>query len=390
MERPQRYLDNAATSWPKPEAVYQAVDAYQRRNGGSVGRAATRRGGELQAIVDRCRRRVASLLGAESPKSVIFTLNGTDALNQAIHGWLTPGDHVVTSVAEHNSILRPLRVAQERMSVAVDYAPVDRFGVIDLETVRKLIRPRTRLLALTHASNVTGAVQSVAEAGRIAAEAGVAFLIDAAQSAGHIPIDVRAMNASFLACSGHKGLLGPLGTGVLYVRPGLEKELKPIREGGTGTQSESDRIPEEMPSRYEAGNHNAPGIAGLDAALEWIERQTPEELRRHETELTSAFLTRLAEIKGVDVFGPTDAGQRVGVVSVRIPGMDPQSAGAILDQEFGIECRTGLHCAPRMHQALGTLSEGGLVRFSIGAFNTLEDVEAAAEAVSEISAASPS
>jgi cysteine desulfurase family protein len=388
MDRPQRYLDNAATSWPKPEVVYQAVDAYQRQNGGSVGRAATRRGGELQAIVDRCRRRVAGVFGAESPKSVVFTLNGTDALNQAIHGWLTPGDHVVTSVAEHNSILRPLRVAQERMSVVVDYAPVDRFGVVDLDAVRNLVRPRTRLLALTHASNVTGALQPVTEAGKIAADAGVAFLIDAAQSAGHVPIDVRLMNASFLACSGHKGLLGPLGTGVLYVRPGLEKELKPIREGGTGTQSESDRVPEEVPSRYEAGNQNAPGIVGLDAALEWIVKQASDELRRHETELTAALLARLKGIRGVDVFGPTDASRRVGVVSVRIPGMDPQSAGAVLDQEFGIECRTGLHCAPRMHQALGTLSEGGLVRFSVGAFNTLEDVEAAAEAVGEISAAS--
>jgi cysteine desulfurase family protein len=330
------------------------------------------------------------MLGAESPKSVVFALNGTDALNQAIHGWLTPGDHVVTSVAEHNSILRPLRVAQERISVAVDYAPVDRFGVVDLDALRKLIRPRTRLLALTHASNVTGAVQAVTEAGQIAADAGVSFLIDAAQSAGHVPIDVRSMNASFLACSGHKGLLGPLGTGVLYVRPGLEKELKPIREGGTGTQSESDRVPDDMPSRYEAGNHNAPGIVGLDAALEWIEKQTPQQLRRHETELTGALLTRLAAVPGVHVFGPTDVGQRLGVVSIRMPGMDPQSAGAILDQEFGIECRTGLHCAPRMHQALGTLAEGGLVRFSFGAFNTMEDVEAAAEAVSEISAASPS
>jgi cysteine desulfurase / selenocysteine lyase len=388
MQRPQRYLDNAATSWPKPEAVYEAVNAYQRTNGGSVGRAATRRGSELQAMVDRCRRGIASLLGAESTKSIIFTLNGTDALNQAIHGWLAPGDHVVTSVAEHNSILRPLRVAQERMSVTVDYVPVDGIGVIDPDAVRKVIRPRTRLIALTHASNVTGAVQPLVEVGRIASESGVTFLVDAAQSAGHVPIDVRAINADLLACSGHKGLLGPLGTGVLYVRPGLEKELKPIRQGGTGTQSESDRVPDDTPSRYEAGNHNAPGIAGLDAALAWIEERSLDRLREHEMALTSSLISRLVAIKGVDALGPKEASRRVGVVSVRIPGMDPQSAGAILDQEFGIECRTGLHCAPRMHQALGTLAEGGLVRFSVGAFNTMEDVEAVAEAVGELAAAS--
>lgn len=384
----QRYLDNAATTWPKPAPVYEAVERYQRENGGSVGRAATARGNALQAIIDRCRRRAAELFNAESPKNVVFAFNGTDALNQAIHGRLNPGDHVITSVAEHNSILRPLMTAQERMSVAVDYAPVDAAGLVDPEAVRRLVRPRTRMIALTHASNVTGALQPVVEVGQIARDAEAAYVIDAAQSAGHVPIDVRALNVDLLACSGHKGLLGPLGTGLLYIRPGLERELRPIRQGGTGSQSESERVPDSMPDRFEAGNHNAPGLVGLDAALAWISEQGLTNLRNHDIELSTRLMTGLSAISGVTVFGPGSAEQRVGVVSFRITGFDPQSAMAILDQEFGIECRAGLHCAPRMHRALGTLAEGGLVRLSLGAFSTTEDVDAAVNAVSELAQSS--
>jgi cysteine desulfurase family protein len=381
----RRYLDNAATSWPKPDAVYSAVERYQRDIGGNIGRAATRRGQELQGVVDRGRRQIAKLFGAESPQSIIFTFNGTDALNLAIHGWLSPGDHVITSVAEHNSILRPLRTMQDRHSIVVDYAPVGSSGILDPEAVRRLLRPRTRLIALTHASNVTGALQPVEEIGRVAREAGAAFLVDGAQTAGHVPIDLRSLEADFLACSGHKGLLGPLGTGLLYIRPGRERELRPIRQGGTGSASESEDVPDQLPGRYEAGSHNASGLVGLETGVGWILEQGIQQLRSHDMELTGRLFERLSETAGVTVFGPRDPAQRAGVVSIRVAGMDSQTCSAILDQEFGIETRAGLHCAPRMHRALGTLAEGGLVRFSVGPFTTRDDVDAAADAVAALS-----
>jgi cysteine desulfurase family protein len=385
----RRYLDNAATSWPKPECVYRAADDYLRNNGASVGRAATRQGGEIQAIVDRARRRAAELLGAESPKSIAFTFNGSDALNAVIHGWLSPGDHVITSVAEHNSILRPLRWLQERLSIAVDYAPVDAFGLIDPQAIRNLIRPRTRLIALTHASNVTGALQPIEEIAQVAHDEQVPILIDAAQSAGHIPLNLRSLPVDFLACSGHKGLLGPLGTGLLYVRPGRERELRPFRQGGTGSVSESEQPPEQMPDRFEVGNHNAPGLAGLDASLGWLIESDISSLRRREIELTGRLLDSLRSIPGVEVVGPPQPEQRVGVVSFRLAAFDPQTCASLLDEEFGIETRAGLHCAPRMHRTLGTLTEGGLIRLSIGHFTTEEDIDAVADALRALTEAAP-
>jgi cysteine desulfurase/selenocysteine lyase len=385
----RRYFDNAATSWPKPPAVYDAVDRYQRESGVSLGRAATRRGAELQVVVDRCRRNLAEMLNADSPRSIVFAFNGTDALNLAIHGWVAPGDHVVTSVAEHNSVLRPLRTLQDRMAVAVDYAAVDREGIIDPESIRRLIRPRTRLIAITHASNVTGATQPIAEIGAIAREAEVALLVDAAQTAGHLPIDVRAMNIDFLACSGHKGLLGPLGTGVLCIRDGRERELRPLRQGGTGSLSESEHAPDQLPDRYEVGNHNSPGLVGLDASVAWLRERGLDQIRAHEIELTSRLVRGLSQVPGVTMFGPADASRRVGTVSFRLDGMDAQTCSALLDNEFGIESRAGLHCAPRMHKSLGTLAEGGLVRLSVGPFQSTEDVDAAIAAVAQLAGASP-
>jgi cysteine desulfurase family protein len=380
----RRYLDNAATSWPKPEEVYQAVDDCQRQLGVSVGRATTRRGQEMQAIVDRARRGIATLLNAESPRTIVFAFNGTDALNLAIHGWLAPGDHVITSAAEHNSILRPLRAAQDRLPIAIDYAPVDGAGRIDPDAIRSLIRPRTRLIALTHASNVTGAIQPVEAVARIAQDAEIPFLIDAAQSAGHVPIDLKTLPADFVAFSGHKGLLGPLGTGALYIRSGRERELRPIREGGTGSVSEREAMPEELPDRFEAGNHNAPGLAGLAAGVEWILKRSVAALREHEIALTTRLLERLEDIRGVTVYGPGAGDERVGVVSILCAGFDPQSLAAVLDDSFGIETRAGLHCAPRLHRALGTLSEGGLTRLSVGPFTTAEEIDATTEALATI------
>jgi cysteine desulfurase family protein len=383
-DRARIYLDNAATSWPKPSAVYDAVDAYQRRSGMAVGRGATRRGLELQRIVDRCRKRAADLLRAESPERIIFTFNGTDGLNIALHGLLRPGDHVVTTVMEHNSVLRPLRELKERIGVEVTYVPADATGLVAPDDVRAALTPRTRLVAMLHASNVTGTIQPVAEVGAIARAAGALFLIDAAQTAGHLPIDLSQLPVDVLACSGHKGLLGPLGAGLLYVRPGVESQLCSLRQGGTGSQSEDDRQPEFLPDKYESGNHNAPGLVGLDAALGWIAERGGNALRRHEVALTGRLLGGLQALRNVRVHGPLDAEARTGVVSLTIAGLDPQDAAAILDETFGIETRAGLHCAPRAHQAIGTFAGGGTVRLSLGAFTTEDDVDAALRAIEEL------
>lgn len=379
------YLDNAATSWPKPEAVYRAVNAYQQDSGVAVGRGATRRGAELQRIVDRCRERAARLLGAESAERVIFTFNGTDGLNLALHGLLAGGDHVVTSVMEHNSVLRPLRTLRERNGVEVSYAPADHTGLVDLEALRRSVTPRTKLVALIHASNVTGTIQPVGEAARIAHDAGALFLLDAAQTAGHIPINVQDLAVDLLACSGHKGLMGPLGTGLVYIRPGVEELLQSLRQGGTGSQSEDDRQPEKLPDKYESGNHNALGIVGLDASLGWIEEQEVAALQAHEAGHIARLLAGLEEIPGVQSLGPTGDNARTGVVSMTIEGFDPQDAAAILDESFGIEVRAGLHCAPRAHEALGSLERGGTVRVSVGAFTTEDDVNAVLSAFRDLS-----
>jgi len=380
------YLDNAATSWPKPDAVYAAVDRYQRTLGVAVGRGATRLGAEVQGIVDRCRQRAARLLNASSPDRIVFTFNGTDSLNLALHGVVQPGDHVVSTVAEHNSVLRPLRDMQDRIGIDVTLVGVDGFGRVVPEDVAAAMRDETALVALTHASNVTGAIQPVEDVARIVADSGALFLLDAAQTAGHLPIDVSELELDLLACPGHKGLLGPLGTGLLYVRPGVERRLWPTRQGGTGSRSEDDRQPETLPDRYESGNHNAPGLVGLEQSLAWLEAQEPGRLRGHEVELTERLLTGLSVIENVRTYGPP-AGERVGVVSFNLEGMDSQVVAGLLDESFGIETRAGLHCAPQMHVALGTAASGGTVRMSVGPMTTTDEADAAIAAVQQLAAA---
>ena len=275
------YLDNAATSWPKPPEVYEAVDRYQREVGAPAGRSAYAEASEVESAIARARSTIARLIGATSPKQVMFAFNGTDALNIAIHGLLEPGGHVVTSEAEHNSVLRPLRLQADRHGVEVSYVPCDGRGVVDPDGFARAIRPDTRLVVLTHASNVTGALQPAAEVGQLARERGIPFLLDAAQSLGDLPINVQTLNVDLLAAPGHKGLLGPLGTGVLYVGPGLEDRLVPLRQGGTGSRSEEDVQPSSLPDRYESGNHNVPGLVGLEAAVRWLAERGTASIRQH-------------------------------------------------------------------------------------------------------------
>ena len=378
------YLDQAATSWPKPECVYQAVDDYQRRLGAAAGRGAYAEAVEVAQRVSRARTAVAQLFGAESPRQIVFGFNGTDVLNIAIHGALAKGGHVITTVAEHNSVLRPLRTVEREGRIEVTRVDVDRRGVVDVDHIRRAQRSDTALIALTHASNVTGAIQPAAEVGRLAYESGVLFLLDAAQTAGELPIDVRQLNVDLLAAPGHKGLLGPLGTGVLYVRPGVEDRLASFRQGGTGTSSESDLQPDDMPDKFEAGNLNVPGILGLGAGVEWLLERGVETLRTEALAHTKLFLDQIKAIPGVILYGPESATERVGLISFNISGIDPQELAAILDSAFGIQCRAGLHCAPLMHATLGTLSTGGTVRVSFGPFTTATEIERAVAAIAEV------
>ncbi|MEX0641600.1 MAG: aminotransferase class V-fold PLP-dependent enzyme [Pirellulales bacterium] len=387
MSSPRRiYLDNAATTWPKPDAVYDAVDHYQREIGAPNGRSHYREAQESNRIVERARRGVAELIGADEPSHIIFGLNCSDMLNLAIRGVVRPGDHVVTTVCDHNSVLRPLRALNEEANVEVTYVPCDGQGFVSPDDVRAAIRPNTRLVAVNHASNVTGAIQPVAEIGRIVRATNALYLVDAAQSLGHVPLDVQTIDVDLLAAPGHKGLLGPLGTGVLYIRPGIEREVKPLRYGGTGTHSEEDRQPEELPQKYEPGNHNLVGLAGLAAATDFLRAETVDAIHAHHSRLGAQLIEGLLEIEGVTVHGPHSTTGRTSVVSITVDGYNPQELAAILESTHRLQCRAGLHCAPRMHEALGTTAGGGTLRFSPGFATTSEEIDKVITALQEVAA----
>jgi cysteine desulfurase / selenocysteine lyase len=387
MSLPHRiYLDNAATTWPKPESVYDAVDHFQREIGAPNGRSGYREAQESNRIVERARRGVADLIGASDASHIILGLNCSDMLNMAIRGVVRPGDHVVTTVCDHNSVLRPLRMLNEEADVEVTYVPCDGQGFVSPDDIRAAIRPRTRLVAVNHASNVTGAVQPIEAIGEIVRSTDAMYLVDAAQSLGHVPLDVRSAHADLLAAPGHKGLLGPLGTGVLYIRPGVEGEVKPLRYGGTGTQSDEDRQPEVLPQKYEPGNHNLVGLAGLVAATDFLRDETIAAIHQHHSLLTRLLIDELSEMEGVTIHGPKLAGERTSVVSVTVEGYAPQELAAILDSSYRIQTRAGLQCAPRMHQALGTVAGGGTLRFSPGFATTPDEIARAVNALQEVAA----
>ena len=380
------YLDNAATSWPKPNAVYEAVDRYQREIGASAGRGAYQSAQQAQRIVTETRSACARLLGIADRRQLIFTSNGTAALNLAIHGLLGEGDHVVTTVCEHNSVLRPLDMQSKQNGVQVTYVGCDSAGFVKGAAIAEAILPNTRLVAVTHASNVTGAIQPIAEISRIVHEAGAYLLVDAAQTAGCLTIDIDALGIDLFACGGHKGLLGPLGTGLLYIRPGLEKQLRAISQGGTGTDSLVDSQPHRLPEKFEAGSLNLPALAGLGAAAQYLQQHSIKAVQDHLRQLTCQLLEGLAAIGAVTLFGPPADQPRVGVVSCAIDGYDPQEFAAALDASCGVECRAGLQCAPRMHVALGTDQSGGLVRFSPGWATTAAEIDQTVAAIVALAA----
>ena len=377
------YLDNAATSFPKPEAVYQALDRFARQDLANPGRAGHKMALAAERALDDGRHLLNQFFHGEGPERFAFTLNCTDALNMAFKGVLADGDHVITTDLEHNSVSRPLRAMELAGRITLTRVMADGGGTIDPDALRRAVTPRTRMIALTHASNVLGTIQPISEVGRIARERGLLFLVDAAQTAGVVPIDVQAMNIDLLALPGHKSLFGPTGTGALYVGP--RAQVGAWREGGTGGDSSSETQPRDFPYFLEGGTPNVLGVAGLSAGIKFVMERGLENIHKHETELITRLHRRLRELPGFQDFGHCDWSRRVGTLSFRCDALPAAEMGGILDQAFDIAIRPGLHCAPYIHRSLGTFPEG-TVRVSPGFFNTAQDIDQLTHALAEIAA----
>ena len=381
-KRTVTYLDNAASTWPKPQGVIRAVERVLIETAANPGRSAHSLSVEAARIIADAREAIASLFGVKDPLRVVFTKNATEALNIVVGGLLKQGDHVITTGMEHNSVMRPLRAA-EASGIKLSIVGCSRQGELDPSDVKKAIRPDTRLIILTHASNITGTIMPVAEVGSIAREHGITFCMDAAQTAGCLPIDVDKMDVDLLAFTGHKSLYGPQGTGRLYIRAGLEEKIEPLMMGGTGSASEHEEQPVFMPDKFEAGTPNTPGIAGLLEGVRFLESRGIGPVREYEMGLAAQLRSALTSIPGVRIYGPEDPGRTIAIVSFSMEGMSPSDIAFRLDEEYGIMARPGLHCAPSAHRTIHTFPQG-TVRLSLGCFNTIDDVSRAVHAVSRI------
>jgi cysteine desulfurase family protein len=379
------YLDNAATSFPKPESVYAFMDAFYRRAGVNPGRSGYDLCREAGNLVDETRELVCRFLGGTDPERLVFTHNSTDALNLAIAGLVRPGDHVVSTRLEHNATLRPLWELQEDAGVEVDWVDFDDAGFVDSADVIGRLRANTRAVVMNHASNVLGTVQDVAPIGAACRERGIHLVLDASQSAGTIPVNMDDLGADVVCFTGHKGLMGPMGVGGMYVRPGVE--LRRTRAGGTGVRSAQRRHLDEYPYRMEYGTPNLPGIAGLNAGVRWVERQGPCAIHAHELALWTRLRDRLGAIDGVSLHAQQPGrGDRIAVLSFNVDGLEAIDTGTMLDVDANVACRTGLHCAPMVHERLGTDRVHGSVRLSVGPFNTVADIDAVVAGVADIAA----
>lgn len=384
------YLDNAATSFPKPEPVFRAMDAFVRASAANPGRGGHHRALEAEAMINETRRLLARLFGCPRPERVVFGLNATDGLNMAIRGVLRQGDHVITSVLEHNSVSRPLNRLERDRFITLTRLPAGADHVVDPDAVADAFTGKTRLVALTQASNVTGTIQPIAAIGKIVRERGGLLLVDAAQSAGVVPIDVEKDAIDLLAFTGHKGLLGPTGTGGLVV--GERAAVAPWREGGTGGDSSSPIQPEEFPHRLEGGTPNVFGLAGLREGVKLILERGVESILAHERQLIAAFVGALKDPGRFNWYDADKAiverkGEgRVGLVGVNLAGFAPSELAAILDEQFDIAVRAGLHCAPYAHKHLGTFPQG-TARLSVGILTTEDEMRRAAAAFDEVAAA---
>jgi cysteine desulfurase family protein len=376
------YLDNAATSWPKPEEVYREMDRFLREVGANPGRGAHRRAVEAEGLIERTRRDLAALLGA-SPERIAFGLNATDGLNMALKGFLRPGDHVVTSDLEHNSITRPLTAMERKGTIRVTRVAAKN-GYLDPRDIAAAATSATRLVAVTHGSNVFGTLQPIAQIAEAAHAAGARLLVDAAQTAGAVELDVEGMKLDMVAFTGHKALLGPTGTGGLALRAGVD--LDPWREGGTGTDSSNPMHPDDYPARLEGGTPNAAGIAALGAGVRWVARRGVEDIHRHETALAGLLRDLLGGDSRFRLIGAYDPARTLGIVAFTVEGWTPAEFAAAADEAFAIAVRPGLHCAPGAHRSAGTWPDG-TVRVSVGPFTTEDEIRQAARAMRDIARA---
>ncbi len=384
------YLDNAATSWPKPPEVAAAMTEFLAHEAANPGRAGHRMAVAAEKTIDRVRKQLTEFVGGTDIHRLVFAMNCTDALNIAFKSILRSGDHVITTMLEHNSVSRPLQAMADAGFITLTRVGFStETGMIDPDEVKKAITPQTRIIALTHASNVVGTVQPAAAVGKIAHDHGITFLLDAAQTIGAVPIDVVHEHVDLLAFPGHKSLLGPTGTGGLYIHTTVNmNDLNAFREGGTGGDSATPTQPRLMPYFLEGGTPNTVGIAGLGAATDFVIKHDPAKTLAHERSLVQRFIDGVADISTLSVCGPKGpnaAANRVGTVSFNVEGYSPQELGGILDESFSIAVRPGLHCSPYAHRVIGTFPDGA-VRMSPGHFNTPADIDALIQALHEVAA----
>jgi len=374
------YLDNAATTWPKPERTITSIADCIKNSGANPGRGGHKMSLAAGRLIYNARELLAKLFNVDNPSRVIFTGNATESLNLVLKGILKPGSHVITSSMEHNAVARPLHFLKSQ-GIEVSEVECSPAGFMDPVDVEKSIRKNTTAIVVLHASNVNGAIMPVESLGEIAANHGIKFVLDAAQTAGLLDIDVKKLRVDALAFTGHKGLYGPQGTGGLFIREGLE--IMPLLQGGTGSKSESLEQPVDLPDRFESGTPNTPGIVGLAEGVRVITEKGLEEIRKHENILLRRFLDGLEQIKQIQVYGPCDPKLQVPVVSINVKDQDSSEIAFILDKVFDIASRSGLHCSPQAHKTIGTLNQG-TVRFSFSMYNTIDDVDKTLHALEEI------
>lgn len=375
------YLDNAATSFPKPKEVATAVYDFMVNNGTSSGRGSYKKAMQSDYIVYECRKLIGKLFNFDNPKKVVFTSNVTDSLNIAMRGILKENDHVITSSLEHNAVWRCLKTLERDINIKIDTVECSKDGITNSQDIKKYIKKDTALIVFTQASNVLGTIQPIREIGAIAREHNIPFLVDSAQSAGAMKIDVKEDNIDILAFTGHKSLLGPMGTGGLIINTDID--IKPLKAGGTGGDSAYEYQPDYYPNHLETGTSNVSGIAGLREAIKFLNKEGIENIHNKEKELTKYALEKLETVKDIEIYGPKDCEKMLSVISFNIKYKRPEDVGSILDQKYDIMLRAGLHCAPTAHSMIGT-KEGGTLRIGLGYFNEKEDIDKLVEALNNL------
>lgn len=376
------YLDNAATSYPKPDVMINKMTDYMKNIGATAGRGGYKAAVEADRLVYFCREMICKLFNGSDPAKVIFTSNITESLNTVINGFLEKGDHVITSGIEHNAVWRPLKTLERDKCLEISTAPCTNEGITNAEDIEELIRPNTRLIVFTHASNVLGTIQPIGEIGKIAKRHNIKLLVDSAQTAGAYPIDVVKDNIDILAFTGHKSLLGPTGTGGFLIN--CDMCIEPLKAGGTGGDSTLEFQPDYSPNRYEAGTPNVAGIVGLGESLKYVHTIGVDKIREKEESLINYALKRLSEVKDIEIYGPKDSTKIVGVIAFNLGDIPAEDVAHELDAKYDIMVRVGLHCAPTAHTLMGTLKKGA-VRIGIGYFNTKKHIDVLVKALKSIS-----